>query len=284
MLRKGVGGLRLFKGLFLGLSLFLLSCEPQYNADAIYLGVQVSPSESYESVFSTLNASKTRFPAFFTQTQSFNSEFPLAFSKSVLEKGSVPYIIWDPQLMADFDARIVSDIVDGLWDDAIRKFAQSAQSVEFPVFIDFFPVSFGPERLADGEMRRLYKAAYLHVVSIFNEENALNVNWVWSVSATSMLSKADLALLYPGKETVQWVRFSVPDNSVAYQEQAEAFFLAYPGHRNGLFYAGPFDETFLPLLNASYASAEFVIIPTPLSKKALKLMNHTHFFANVEAL
>jgi cellulose synthase (UDP-forming) len=101
--------------------------------------------------------------------------------------------------------RVLSDTSDGEYDDVIRAGARAIASLDQPMLIRFghemdinllYPWS--------GRNPDRYVQAYQRVVTLFREEGATNVLWVWSPGGT-----LDAGRYYPGDAFVDYVGFTV---------------------------------------------------------------------------
>jgi len=128
--------------------------------------------------------------------QSLGEDFPTASVNAVLDRGSTPYIAWQPydSSFPHEDARTgpsrLQDIIDGDYDYRIQQWAQEVKKVNGQV-----EISFGHEMNGDwftwgflnshnGNTAALYAEAFRYVVDMFNQWGATNVDWVWCVNAS----------------------------------------------------------------------------------------------------
>ena len=105
-------------------------------------------------------------------------------------------------------------IIDGRYDDYIRRFAQGVKSVRGPVMIRLMHEMNGNwypwGGTVNGNSPAQYVAAWRRVHRIFAEAGATNVTWVWSMNHESVPSTDAnrFAAYYPGDGYVDWVAVS----------------------------------------------------------------------------
>lgn len=164
-----------------------------------------------------------------------NITFPENSVKILHEQNVIPYIRMMPR--NDIDASYESTsadpvfslkrIVNGDFDDKLKKWAIDAKNSNTPLIIDFapemngdwFPWSgkyngkdtkdkYGDPNLADGP--EIYRDAYRHIIDIFNEEGATNVTWVFHVNSDSFPAESwnNYSAYYPGDEYIDWIGVS----------------------------------------------------------------------------
>lgn len=127
---------------------------------------------------------------------------------SLTARALIPLITWEPWLTA-FGAQSRRDaqrsarhIVDGEFDDYLRRWARGAVRVRRPFLLRPFHELGNPAypwTTASGNEPELLGAAFRHVVQVFREEGADNVAFVWSPYTPD-----DLAA-WPGDEWVDWI-------------------------------------------------------------------------------
>ena len=153
------------------------------------------------------SAKAGRSPTIVMWFQSFDEPlFYPAQMPAVQSRGAVPMITWEPTT-ADGGVSL-RDIAGGQRDAYLRQAASDAREWGQPFFVRFahemngswYPWGKG----VDGNTPADYIAAWRHVVSIFREEHATNVKWVWSPN-TFGYGTARFEEFYPGDEWVDWV-------------------------------------------------------------------------------
>ncbi|HET6351027.1 MAG TPA: glycosyl hydrolase [Coriobacteriia bacterium] len=153
-----------------------------------------------------------------------SSRFDKAAVVSVLQRGCVPMITWEPWDPGN-DANLLREpakqsayrlkrINDGEFDAYIRSWAKAAKELGGPVMIrpmhemngNWYPWCGS----ANGNQPEEYRKAWRHIVDIFDKEGATNVTWVWSINRESVPDANDnsFAAYYPGDAYVDWTSIS----------------------------------------------------------------------------
>lgn len=110
------------------------------------------------------------------------------FVDPVLARGATPMITWLPQIgggdPTHQPAYSPARIAAGAFDPFVRRAAREAAAYGRPLLLRFAHEMNGPwdswGAWVDGNAPADYVAMWRHVVSIFREEGAANVKWVWS--------------------------------------------------------------------------------------------------------
>jgi len=142
-------------------------------------------------------------------------EFPRALMRNVAQQGAMPMITWEPWLtafarnrgQAGYASRTdLREISGGAYDAYIRAWAREA-AIYGRVFLLRFAHEMNnpqyPWSLQAGNRPEDFIAAWRHVWTLFQEEGARNVVWVWSPQGPPPDA------VYPGREYVDWVGVSV---------------------------------------------------------------------------
>ena len=153
--------------------------------------------------------------------------FPASFVKYVAGLGAIPMITWQPGQggsntpangqsasnvantprvdQPDFSLNVLSG---GAHDAYIRQWASAAKAYGKPVYVRLmhemndhsYPWALG---VNGNTSPAQYVAAWRHIVGIFKQTGASNVQFVWCVGAQP--ANSPWAALYPGDAYVQWV-------------------------------------------------------------------------------
>jgi hypothetical protein len=161
--------------------------------------------------FETLLKHKMEFVLWFQAWGNDDSPFPTYWAKLAAEKGFIPVITWEPwkrnfeNPSAVQPEYALSSISEGNHDAYIRSWARSAQSLGVPIVIRFaheqstepgtrpwYPWQGDPQG---------YQAAFRHIVALFREAGASNVEFLWS----AMWLNEWAAQYYPGHDIVDVV-------------------------------------------------------------------------------
>ncbi|PKL67776.1 MAG: hypothetical protein CVV28_03340 [Methanobacteriales archaeon HGW-Methanobacteriales-1] len=160
--------------------------------------------------------------------------FPSKAVKTIHQAGITPYIRLMPRSTLEDSYskpdRVYSldNIINGKFDPQLRKWARDAKNSNIPLIIDFapemngdwFPWSgklngagtknkYGNPNLVDGPEK--YRDAYRHIITIFRQEKASKITWVFHVDAYNTPEKSwnNYKAYYPGDTYIDWIGVSV---------------------------------------------------------------------------
>lgn len=152
--------------------------------------------------------------------QDWNNEvgFDTEYMQALSRNDRIPIITWEPWdtsrnylgpdlNQTEYDPQA---IIDGRYDEYIRKWARDAADFKQPFFLRFAHEMNG-NWYTWGNMNdpAEYINMWRHVHNIFAEEGATNAVWVWSPNNTDEYGNSDsIRSYYPGDEYVDWVAFS----------------------------------------------------------------------------
>ena len=126
--------------------------------------------------------------------------FATSFAESMHSHGLIPFVQIDPTLAS------VSAIASGDYDEYLRQYADSVQDYGHAVVIGF-----GHEMNAPwyswGYTRTpasTFVAAWRHIVTLFREQGADNVTWLWTIQAYQS-DTGPILSWWPGTNYVTWV-------------------------------------------------------------------------------
>jgi hypothetical protein len=126
--------------------------------------------------------------------------------RHVAAVGALPIITWDP--MSNGKGIPLALIAAGSYDSYIKASARAAVRWGRSMYIRFAnemnakSSAYGPGH--DGDTPGLFVAAWRHVVRIFRNEGARNVEWIWSPNVYCD-DKCPFDAYYPGDAWVDWV-------------------------------------------------------------------------------
>ncbi len=159
--------------------------------------------------------------------------FALKDARIISRYGAIPLIFWSPwdkpyseSLLPDrFN---LYNILSGMWDDYIDRWAESARDFGRPVLVawgiemngTWFPWSGyyyggGQKDLLHGPPvplgPKIYKEAYRYVVNRVRAKGAKNIQWVFHINNQSYPNRSwnRFAAYYPGSKYVDWIALSV---------------------------------------------------------------------------
>lgn len=194
-----------------------------------------------------------RSPAIIEWFQAWSE--PLYYSSqeaAVKAVGAVPLITWDP--VVSTGGVPLAQIADGKYDGYINQAAAAAKAWHGPIFIRFAHEMnlagspFGPG--VNGNTPATFIAAWQHVVSLFRQDGATNVSWVWSPNVYCGGS-CPFDAFYPGDAYVDWVALDGYNYSTVDHVPWMTFSQIFAGS-----YAAITALTDKPLMIAETASAE----------------------------
>jgi hypothetical protein len=102
-----------------------------------------------------------------------------------------------------------AQIASGVDDKALQSYALVLSTMQTPVGIVFDHEFNGPwsswgyTHATPAE----FVAAWQHIVTLFRDNGATNVTWIWNPNVTSRWTDPDLQAWYPGDAYVNWVGF-----------------------------------------------------------------------------
>ena len=173
---------------------------PLPTSTASYLGVyEHGTPENYQpdAVFTKAIGLQPNLVGYYS---GWVEPFKTSFADTVYEHGAVTILQMDPT-----DA-LVSKIVAGSYDTYLRSFADSVRAFGHPVVIGF-----GHEMNATwyswgyGHVPpRVFVAAWRHIVTLFRDQGADNVTWLWTIQADEP-GTGPIHWWWPGAAYVTWV-------------------------------------------------------------------------------
>jgi Glycosyl hydrolase family 26 len=165
-----------------------------------YLGVYESGAlNSYRPVADFTKAAG-RQPNLVGYYSGWGEPFQTSFAETAREHGAATILQWDPT-----DAS-VSSIAAGHYDSYLRAFADSVRNFGHPVIMGFGHemnanwYSWGYGHLAPST----FVAAWRHIVTLFRDQGANNVTWLWTLQADEP-GTGTIAAWWPGAQYVTWV-------------------------------------------------------------------------------
>lgn len=180
--------------------------------------------QSLESIIALEDSLRTTFPLVHVYTawgDSREQEFPSRQVNAILASGSLPVITWEPWLSAFSEAAYpqlrkaeqrdkggMRDVAEGKYDFYLRTWAATAAKMGKPVFVrlghemnDPYRYPWGPQNNTTEE----FVAAWKHIHTLFQEEQATNVLWIWSPHP----SYGSIQEFYPGDSVVDYVGLNI---------------------------------------------------------------------------
>lgn len=188
---------------------------PSSSANPIVLGAYISGApqdpKKIDEFTKMIGSAPTIVMWYQDWAHSNEKEFDPAKMNAVVTRRAVPLVTWEPwdgtagPLQSAYALRM---IIVGNYDAYIRQWARNARVWGRSMYLRFahemngnwYPWSPG----INGNTNADYIAAWRHVVKIFREEGATNVQWIWSPNV-AYSGSTPFADLYPGDAYVDWV-------------------------------------------------------------------------------
>lgn len=174
---------------------------PKAPAKGAYVGAYVQPDSDYtpqgriDAV--TDFEQKTGRQMDIVQTyHPWDDEFPDATDRWAVDNNRMLLLSW-----AGTDTRVIQT---GRYDDMIRQRARAVRDLGEPIFLRWRWEMDRPNLQASIWTPQDFIAAWRHIRTIFTEEKATNVSWVWCPLAAGFAADR-AAPYYPGDSDVDWV-------------------------------------------------------------------------------
>ena len=200
-----------------------LQLAPASTLTGVVFGID-TPTPNDQRVVAELGRPPSAIDGFY----GWNEPFPSSFVSSVLGLGATPMITWMPASgrpnKGNVSGYSLGQITGGAADTYITQWAAAAKAVGHPVLVrlmhemngNWYPWGAGVE----GNTPEAYVAAFRHVVDVFRQAGATNVQFVWCVatSAASSLgttAHTPISAFFPGDAYVSWVAMDGYDRSAS---------------------------------------------------------------------
>jgi mannan endo-1,4-beta-mannosidase len=167
---------------------------------ASYLGVfekGTTPSEQQVAEFGKVAGKLPNLVGYYS---GWSEQFQLSFAQRVFSQGETPYVQIDPTFAS------VSGIAAGVYDKYLITYADSVRDFKHSVVIGFGHEMNDRKYLwGYGHVpAQTFVAAWRHIVTLFRDQGAENVTWLWTVQAETPQT-GPIATWWPGKSYVTWV-------------------------------------------------------------------------------
>jgi mannan endo-1,4-beta-mannosidase len=165
-----------------------------------YLGVYVSGSPTGYRPIAEFGAAAGRDPNLVGYFNGWAQTFDTKFADMLHRHGMTPFVQIDPT-----DASVAA-IAAGNYDEYLRAYADAVKDFRHPVVIGFGHemnapwYSWGYGHVPAGT----FVAAWRHIVTVFRQEGADNVTWLWTIEADDSRT-GPIASWWPGARYVTWV-------------------------------------------------------------------------------
>ena len=167
---------------------------------ASYLGTFEPGAPSDYGLVASFARTANRQPNLVGYYSGWTQPFDMASARMLQAHGAIPFVQIDPT------ATSIKGIANGTYDDYLRSYADSVRNFRHAVVIGF-----GHEMNASwypwGYKRvpaATFVGAWRHIVTLFREEGAQNVTWLWTLQAVEP-GTGPIASWWPGAQYVTWV-------------------------------------------------------------------------------
>ena len=174
---------------------------PLQTTPASYLGVFEDGSPPQYGPIQEFAHAAGQKPNLIGYYSGWSQPFEVSFADSMHSHGVIPFVQIDPTLAS------VSGIASGAYDEYLRSYADSVRAYGHSVVIGF-----GHEMNATwyswGYTRTpapTFVAAWRHLVTLFREQGADNVTWLWTIQADEAGTGPALSSWWPGTSYVTWI-------------------------------------------------------------------------------
>ena len=124
---------------------------------------------------------------------------------AVWNRGATPLVTWEPWSWNDPGKRFpLGAIAKGRYDAYIHSAARAAAAWGHPLMVRFAHEMNGIWYPWDRAKPRTFKHAWRHVVRLFREDGAGNVEWVWTPYVDNGSGQRRFEAFYPGDRWVDW--------------------------------------------------------------------------------
>jgi hypothetical protein len=167
---------------------------------ASYLGTFEPGAPSDYGVVASFARTANRQPNLVGYYSGWTQPFDMASARMLQAHGAVPFVQIDPT------ATSIKGIANGTYDDYLRSYADSVRNFRHAVVIGFGHemnaswYSWGYKRVPAAT----FVGAWRHIVTLFREEGARNVTWLWTLQAVEP-GTGPIASWWPGAQYVTWV-------------------------------------------------------------------------------
>ncbi len=200
---------------------------PASSVHGVVLGLD-TPVSNESRAIAQIGRTPSIIDAFYTWENGDGDDigFPRSWVDSVEALGSTPMITWEPsngkpKAGVSQPAFDLSTIASGRYDTFIRAWASSARADGHPIYVRLMHEMNGGwypwGRGVNGNTPGQYVTAFRHVVAIFRQEGANNVQFVWCVASGSSGKhvQTSIASFFPGDAYVSWVAMDGYNRSAA---------------------------------------------------------------------
>jgi mannan endo-1,4-beta-mannosidase len=180
----------------------LLGSRPARSAPPGYLGLFTPPSPASYSGVSAFTAATGVAPGVVVYYSAWNEPFRRSFAVAAARHHAIPLVQVNPTGIR------LAAIAAGRYDPYLRSYAAAVRGVGGRVIL-----SFGHEMNGDWyswgyhhARPAAFVAAWRHIVTVFRQQGADNVTWLWTVNVIEKRPHIPSpAAWWPGRSYVTWV-------------------------------------------------------------------------------
>ena len=140
-----------------------------------------------------------------------SQHFQPSWMETIRNHGSIPLVTWEPWLYTlgvNQPNYALQNIINGMYDAYIRRWAKASRAWGHPYFLRFAHEMNGNwypwSEQVNGNQPGQYVLAWQHVHNLFTAQGVTNVTWVWSPNV-AYPGSVPVKGLYPGDAYVDWV-------------------------------------------------------------------------------
>lgn len=165
-----------------------------------YLGVYTAGAPSGYDPVATFAQAAGKRPNIIGYFSGWAEPFDTSFARQVHSHGAATIVQIDPTFAS------ITAIAAGDYDSYLRSYADSVRDFGQPVIIGFGHemnapwYSWGYKHVAP----KTFVAAWRHVVTVFRDQGADNVTWLWTINQ-DLSNTGPVASWWPGGSYVTWV-------------------------------------------------------------------------------
>ncbi len=167
-----------------------------------WLGVQANSSEI--NTFQTLQGRNLDTIMVYAAWNTTFGEIRSSILDPIYNNGSIAIITWEQWGLSN------TDITNGVKDSYIKQMANDMKSYGKEIWIslmheangNWYDWAIGDSKVNTNET---YIAAYRHVVSLFRQQGATNVKWIWNINAGNCGTGTSFVGHYPGDDYVDYI-------------------------------------------------------------------------------
>jgi mannan endo-1,4-beta-mannosidase len=176
--------------------------HPLPVAPGSYVGVFVRGVPESYSPLRAFTAATGVEPNIDLYYSGWHQEFNLRFARQAASHGAIPFVEIDPRPAS------LAGIASGRYDRYLRQYAAAVRSYQRPVILGFghemnapwYP--WGYRHVSP----RVFVRAWRHIVTLFRQQGARNVTWLWTVNVIDPRAGVrSPAPWWPGASYVSWI-------------------------------------------------------------------------------